>query len=67
MTEVKQARPVCPDGGTCHHSCASGSLPDCFRVSCCAPLSGVYINDRWPEFTAQQVAPALEGAEEVSS
>lgn len=49
MIEKAQARPGCPDGGTCHHQCASGSLTDCFRVSACAPLSGVYVNDRWPE------------------
>ena len=36
----------CPDGGTCHHSCANGK---CFRVSFCAPLSNVYPDDKWPE------------------
>jgi hypothetical protein len=42
-------RPICPDGGTCHHHCPNGSLHACFRVSSCAPLSGVYTNDRWPD------------------
>jgi hypothetical protein len=45
-----EPRNVCPDGGACHHACSDGSLPRCFRVLCCAPLSGVYVNDRWPEF-----------------
>lgn len=43
------ACPGCPDGGTCHHYCPTGSLSDCFRVSSCAPLSGVYVDDTWPE------------------
>jgi hypothetical protein len=36
----------CPDGGTCHHQCASPRV--CFRVTECGPLSGVYPGDRWP-------------------
>ncbi len=35
---------ACPDGGTCHHSCASS----CWRVTGAVPLSGVYENDEWP-------------------
>lgn len=35
----------CPDGGRCHHTCDTA----CFRVQCCAPLSNVYPNDRWPD------------------
>jgi hypothetical protein len=38
--------PVCPDGGTCHHCCTGRG---CFRVDCCEPLSGVYVDDKWPE------------------
>lgn len=60
-----EPRNACPDGGVCHHWCPDGSLRSCFRVSSCAPLSGVYVNDRWPEFTAQQAAPAAESTEEV--
>lgn len=37
----------CPDGGTCHHDCAG--VEACFRVACCAPLSGVFPNDEWPK------------------
>lgn len=36
----------CPDGGTCHHSCRVGG--PCFRADCCAPLSGVFPDDKWP-------------------
>lgn len=36
---------ICPDGGTCHHECTG----PCFRVQHCAPLSGVYPRDQWPE------------------
>jgi hypothetical protein len=39
-------QPVCPDGGTCHHECQGR---DCFRVDCCEPLSGVYVDDEWPK------------------
>lgn len=43
----------CPDGGTCHHGCMSG----CFRVRCCAPLSGVFPGDEWPAaITAAEAA-----------
>lgn len=55
-------RHACPDGGVCHHECSDGSLRSCFRVACCAPLSGVYVNDRWPEF--EPVAPVPESAGE---
>lgn len=37
----------CPDGGTCHHDC--GVLGYCWRVLNCAPLSGVYDDDKWPK------------------
>lgn len=38
--------PMCPDGGTCHHSCGH----NCFRVLCCDPLSAAkFPGDRWPE------------------
>jgi hypothetical protein len=57
-----KSRNACPDGGTCHHSCPDGSLVNCFRVACCAPLSGVYVNDRWPEF--EQPAPTPTNAQE---
>lgn len=44
----------CPDGGTCHHLCATAAA--CFRVDCCGPLSGVYPGDRWPaEVLAEHV------------
>jgi hypothetical protein len=43
--QFQPERPVCPDGGTCHHACPGRS---CFRVNNCAPLSGVYVNDEWP-------------------
>lgn len=36
---------VCPDGGTCHHSC---KMTECFRVRSCSPLSGVYPSNEWP-------------------
>lgn len=39
------AHDQCPDGGACHHECYGAH---CFRVSACAPLSGVYENDEWP-------------------
>jgi hypothetical protein len=35
----------CPDGGTCHHQCATG----CFRVEHCEPLSGVFPGNAWPK------------------
>lgn len=38
----------CPDDGTCHHECLVGARP-CFRVQCCAPLSGVFPDDVWPD------------------
>lgn len=53
------ARPVCPDGGTCHHRCPDGSLRSCFRVSSCAPLSGVYPGDRWPEVEPEAPKPPV--------
>ncbi len=40
----------CPDGGTCHHECASA----CFRVLTCGPLSGVFEGDRWPSVVAAE-------------
>jgi hypothetical protein len=55
---ARAARPSCPDGGTCHHECVSGSLVDCFRVAYCAPLSGVYADDRWP--ASAEVTPTEE-------
>jgi hypothetical protein len=33
----------CIDGGTCHHQCAT----ECFRKSCCVPLSCSGLNDDW--------------------
>lgn len=44
--EENAPRTICPDGGTCHHTCAIDAL--CFRVETCGPLSGVYPNDEWP-------------------
>lgn len=38
--------PGCPDQGTCHHECINSDL--CFRVRSCEPLSGVYVDNRWP-------------------
>lgn len=38
-------RKCCPDGGRCHHACQPN---ECYRVRCCAPLSGVYADERWP-------------------
>jgi hypothetical protein len=35
----------CPDGGACHHQCATG----CFRVEHCEPLSGVFPGNTWPK------------------
>jgi hypothetical protein len=34
----------CPDGGACHHDCGAS----CWRVTTCAPLSGVFPDDEWP-------------------
>ncbi len=39
----------CPDGGTCHHDCTV----NCFRVLCCAPLSGEFPQDKWPDKVVQ--------------
>lgn len=36
----------CPDGGTCHHECGRA---ECFRVHSCAPFSGLYKGDQWPD------------------
>lgn len=36
----------CPDGGKCHHE--GCERVGCFRVQCCAPLSGVFPHDEWP-------------------
>lgn len=44
---AEHRREGCPDGGTCHHWC--GQSGTCFRVAACAPLSGVYPADEWPE------------------
>jgi hypothetical protein len=41
----------CPDDGTCHHDCAAR----CFRVDCCDPLSGVFVNDKWPSWAGSPV------------
>ena len=35
----------CPDGGKCHHQCGL----KCWRVQNCGALSGVYLNDEWPD------------------
>ena len=40
-------RERCPDDGRCHHNCKKAEA--CFRVRTCAPLSGVYMRDTWPE------------------
>lgn len=32
----------CPDGGACHHKC----IEKCWRVKSCAPLSGVFPDNR---------------------
>lgn len=40
-----EKKALCPDGGTCHHSCEAGP---CFRVKHCGPLSKVFPNDEWP-------------------
>lgn len=40
----------CPDGGRCWHECAAA----CFRVQHCGPLSGVYLEDQWPEAIKQE-------------
>jgi len=45
-TDLQRAGGQCPDGGTCHHGCHDS---ECFRVSNCGPLSGVYPNDEWPK------------------
>lgn len=53
---TKDANPEgrCPDGGFCHHDCGS----QCFRVSTCGPLSGVFPGDRWPGvLTAEVTVP----------
>lgn len=44
-TAVRGRVSTCPDGGTCHHECGTGT---CFRVACCGPLSGRYPDDAWP-------------------
>lgn len=42
MTDEKK---LCPDKGFCHHTCEAA----CFRVQYCAPISGVYLHDKWPQ------------------
>lgn len=49
----------CPDGGMCHHYCVQ---LDCFRVSCCGPLSGVFPNDTWPTILYKPCVHGLPGA-----
>lgn len=34
---------TCMDGGTCHHSCQN----ECFRKTCCVPLSDSGLDDNW--------------------
>lgn len=51
---------TCPDGGTCHHDCGSR----CFRVDCCAPLSGTFPDDKWPAHVLA-TGPALTVTHEV--
>ena len=46
----ERERPVCPDGGACHHECKPRQ---CFRVHSCGPLSGVYKDDEWPKHVAE--------------
>jgi hypothetical protein len=46
----------CPDGGTCHHECATA----CWRVRWVGPLSGVYPGDRWPAEVRAAAGEALE-------
>lgn len=41
---------LCPDGGTCHHSCGMF----CWRERNCEPLSGVFVGDKWPTETKDQ-------------
>jgi hypothetical protein len=45
----------CPDGGYCHgQTFEAGSEPceagKCFRVQTSGPLSGVFPDDRWPDY-----------------
>jgi hypothetical protein len=46
----------CPDGGACHHGCATA----CFRVRWMGPLSGVYPGDQWPDDVRAAAGPAPE-------
>lgn len=46
-TNASNAAGMCPDGGTCHHACATFA---CDRVRHCSPLPGVFPGDGWPEF-----------------
>lgn len=43
---VPSDRRLCPDAGVCHHDCKPSA---CYRVRSCAPLSGVFVGDRWPD------------------
>jgi hypothetical protein len=38
---------MCPDGGTCHHSCKDQSPKECFRMGGCVPLTGSALSDSW--------------------
>lgn len=49
MSTPLQTTRTCPDGGACHHTCAAA----CLRVLACAPLSGTYPDERWPEATVR--------------
>lgn len=51
MAEPSDRR-ICPDGGYCHHECDG---PYCFRVAACGPLSGLYPDNRWPEWIVELV------------
>lgn len=55
---VLNGKIMCPDGGTCHHECPGAA--QCFRVLACAPLSGVFPDDRWPEEARTLVAANRE-------
>lgn len=39
---------TCPDGGYCHHLCQQRG-EGCFRVAFCAPFTGTYPDEQWPD------------------
>lgn len=49
---------ICPDGGACHHNCASSSKADCYRARFCLPLGQASWED-YPERAASTAPPSV--------